>query len=404
MLILHIMPDLNPGGAELMMKRLIESHLGDPRFEHRVISLRELRAVGPPLLAQGVQVEALHLTSMARLPGTLWRLARLIRAARPDIVQTWMYHADLLGGLAARAVGCRRILWGVRIADIGAQMGVPRLTSWIRSACARLSSRIPSRIIYVAESARRIHEGLGYDSSKSIVIPNGYRMPAPAPADRATSAIRRELGLGGSELLIGSAGRFSVQKDFPSFVRACARVAAELPEARFVIAGREIDTSNAELAGWIDDSGFADRFHLLGERKDLDACLAGLDVFCLHSLQEGLPNVVAEAMAVGIPCVVTDVGDAAVLVEGTGIVVPPADPEALAAALVDMLRRPADERRELGARARARIAEHFSMDAIRGRWEQLYDQLAGGPRQTGQADPASAGRGEGVPASPRQHR
>ena len=150
-----------------------------------------------------------------------------------------------------------------------------------------------------------------------------------------------------------------------------------MPEARFVIAGREIDASNRELAGWIAESGHAGRFHLLGERTDLDRCLAGLDIFCLHSLQEGLPNVVAEAMAVGIPCVVTDVGDAALLVGGTGTVVPSADTDALAAALLAMLRKSGDERRALGAAARARIAEHFSMDAVRARYERLYEELAG---------------------------
>jgi glycosyltransferase involved in cell wall biosynthesis len=392
MRILHIVPDLNPGGAELMMKRLIESHLEDPRYEHRVISLRELRAIGPALRAQGIEVEALGLASMLRLPGALWRLARRIRAARPDIVQTWMYHADLLGGLAARSVGCRHILWGVRIADIGAQVGVPRLTSWIRSACARLSSRIPSKIVYVAESAREVHERLGYDCSKSIVIPNGYRMPPAAPADRGSAAVRRELGLGAEALLIGSAGRFSVQKDFGAFVRACAAVAELLPQARFLIAGRGIDAANAELAGWIEASGHAGRFHLLGHRDDMADCLAALDVFCLHSLQEGFPNVVAEAMAVGIPCVVTDVGDAARLVDDSGIVVPSADPEALAAALLALLAKPEAERSALGARARARIAEHFSMDAIRARYEQLYDALAG------------ASRDADAPASPQQHR
>ncbi|HEX8572062.1 MAG TPA: glycosyltransferase [Allosphingosinicella sp.] len=402
MLILHIMPDLNPGGAELMMKRLIESHLDDPRFEHRVISLRELRAVGPALQAQGVQVEALGLTSTARLPGTLWRLARRIRAARPDIVQTWMYHSDLFGGLAARMVGCRRILWGVRVADI-AEIGVPRPTFWIRSACARLSSRLPSKIVYVAESARRIHERLGYDPSKSIVIPNGYRMPPEAPADRGSAAIRRELGLGASELLIGSAGRFSVQKDFRSFIQACAKIAAELPRARFLIAGREIDDSNVELGRWIAESGFAERFHLLGERRDLDSCLAGLDLFCLHSLQEGLPNVVAEAMAVGIPCVVTDVGDAAALVDDTGIVVPPADPDALATALLAMLRKPEVELRALGARARARIAEHFSMGAVRGRWEQLYNELVRRDPSPDAAPAGAGGRGGDGPAPERKH-
>jgi glycosyltransferase involved in cell wall biosynthesis len=389
MLILHIMPDLNPGGAELMMKRLIESHLGDPRFDHRVISLRELRPLGASLQALGVEVEALGLDSMRHLPGTVWRISRRIRAARPDIVQTWMYHSDLLGGLAARMAGCRRILWGVRIADIGAEMGVPRLTRWIRSACAALSSRIPSRIVYVAESARRVHERLGYDPAKSIVIPNGYFVPAPA--DRGAAAIRRELGLDSSDLLIGSAGRFSVQKDFGAFVRACAAVAGEVPQAHFVIAGRGIDESNAELAGWIGASGHKERFHLLGHRQDMADILAGLDLFCLHSLQEGFPNVVAEAMAAGTPCVVTDVGDAALLVDDTGLVVPPADPEALAQALLAMLAKPDAERRDMGARARSRIVEHFSMEAIKARYEQLYEALA------------ATGRDADAPASPQEH-
>jgi glycosyltransferase involved in cell wall biosynthesis len=329
------------------------------------------------LQAKGVHVETLGLGSMMHLPATLLRLNRLIREVHPDIVQTWMYHADLLGGIAARMAGCRRILWGVRIADIGPKIGVSRLTSVIRRCCARLSSRVPAKIIYVAESARHNHERIGYDASKSVVIPNGYRMPAPAPLDRNTAALRAELGLGASELLIGSAGRFNVQKDHRTFIRACARVAEAVPEARFVIAGRDIDEANSELMQWIENSGCRNHFYLLGDRRDLDVCLAGMNVFCLHSLQEGFPNVVAEAMAVGLPCVVTDAGDAALLVDAAGIVVPPADPEALADALVTMLRKTPDELHALGKFARQRIATHFSIDAIRTRYEAIYSELAG---------------------------
>ena len=130
MRILHIMPDLNAGGAEGMMKRLIEAHLGDPGFEHRVISLRGLGSVGPPLQARGVHVEALGLTSMLGLPAAVLRLAKRIREQKPDVVQTWMYHSDLVGGLAARLAGVKRIIWGVRVADISADMGVARNTFW----------------------------------------------------------------------------------------------------------------------------------------------------------------------------------------------------------------------------------------------------------------------------------
>ena len=376
MLILHILPDLTTGGAEMMMKRLVESHLSHPEYEHRVISLRTLGTVGPPLQAQGTHVEALGLTSMVDLPRALFHLTRRIRAIGPDIVQTWMYHADLFGGLCAMAAGCRRIIWGVRIADIKPEFGVSRLTLIVRRACARLSSVIPKRIVYVAESARRIHEQLGYDRSKSIVIENGYKLPLETRANSKCSRLRNRLSRRESTILVGSAGRFNAQKDFRTFVRACAAVALSVPEAEFAMAGREINESNAELAAWIAETGCSSRFHLLGERRDLDDCLASMDIFCMHSLQEGFPNVVAEAMAAGTPCVVTDVGDAAALVADTGMVVPSGDHSALAEAITAMLRMAPSERRLLGERARARIAEHFSLDAIVAQYECLYAEVA----------------------------
>lgn len=372
-LILHVLPDLGVGGAELMMKRLVESHLGDPRYEHRVVSLRSVGPVGAMLQAKGVRVDALGIEGAGGAAATLLRLVRIIRSARPDIVQTWMYHSDLLGGLAARLAGCRQILWGIRAADIS--VGVARSTTLIRRLCARLSSIVPTKIVYVAKAARRAHEQLGYDRDKGVVIPNGFLVPeSPPDPDR----FRGTLGLPPGAVLIGAAGRFNALKDFGTFVRAAANVIEAHSNVHMVMAGRELDAENAELAGWIAETGHADHFHLLGERSDLPDVLASLDIFCLSSLNEGLPNVVGEAMALGVPCVVTDAGDAALLVGDTGLVVPPADPSALAAALGAAVRMSCEERRELGRRARDRIVRCFSMDAIQARFEHLYGELVGG--------------------------
>lgn len=386
MRILHIIVDLTSGGAELMLKRLAAAHMEQGAHEHQVISLRTLATVGPMLQEAGIRVDALGMQSGRATPRVVARLVREIRARKPDIVQTWMYHSDLLGGLAARLAGVRHLIWGVRIADISKEMGIPRSTALVRRACARLSSILPERIVYVAHSARRVHEALGYDPAKGVVIPNGYVLPEAVDAGR----LRAELGLSSDALIIGSAGRFCAQKDPQSFIAAAAQLAPRHPNMHFVMMGRGHSPDNAELAAWIRAAGHPERFHLLGERYDMPTCLAGMDLFCLHSIGEGFPNVVAEAMSVGTPCVATDVGDAAFLVGETGSVVPPSQPDALAAAIEALAALAPERRRELGAAARDRVARHFSMDAITRQYSQLYDSLLTPPAEARPADRAAA--------------
>lgn len=370
--ILHVVVDLTAGGAELMLQRLIRAHHGNSGFEHRVISLRSLGSVGPELQRDGIKVEALGLNSPLGLAAAYVRLRRRIRELQPDIVQTWMYHADLLGGLATRDVGDAAVLWGVRIAEIAPEYGVSRLTGWIRRICALLSRTVPDRIIYVAEAARISHERIGYDPAKSVVVRNGYAIPQPAPSDRTEAAFRKEIRINREALLIGSAGRYNLQKNHRGFIAACGIVAQRLPSARFVLFGRGVDEGNPELRVLIERSGIRERFYLQGERKDLLECMKGLDVFCLHSLSEGFPNVVAEAMSVGIPCVVTDVGDAADIVGSTGKVVPPGDDVALAAGIVELLQLTPSERAHIGRDARDLIEERYSMRSIVIEYEALY--------------------------------
>jgi glycosyltransferase involved in cell wall biosynthesis len=144
-----------------------------------------------------------------------------------------------------------------------------------------------------------------------------------------------------------------------------------------MLVGRGVDDANAEIAGWIREWRLDGRVALLGERRDIAACYAAMDVFCLSSIHEAFPNVVAEAMAAGLPCVVTDAGDAADIVGDTGSVVPPRDSERLAAALAAVLSMPADERRKLGAAARRRIETTFSMARTRQLFDAAYVAAAG---------------------------
>jgi glycosyltransferase involved in cell wall biosynthesis len=370
--VLHVIADLNTGGAEGMLKRLIGAHQDTAEFEHEVISLKSAGTIGPQLQEMGIAVTALDMRGHASIPLTLMRLARLFRRRRPDLVQTWMYHADLLGGVAARMAGIRLVAWGVRVSEFNRDMGLGLSTRLLRPICALLSKVVPDAIIYVAHSARKSHERIGYAKDRGHVIVNGYTLPAVGSSPR----LRQELGLGDDELVVGTAGRFTPQKDPKGFIEICSALASRHSNLHVVMIGRGFDGANQDLSKWIKASGYSDRIHLLGERPDLQFLLSGMDIFCLNSVGEGLPNVVAEAMSAGIPCVATDVGDTAYLLGDGGVVVRPRDADAFREALAGLLNAPEQVRKAMGEKGRARIATHFGLQSVVHRYEELYRELA----------------------------
>jgi len=316
----HVIVDLNFGGAEFMLKRLIESHASDTGIQHSVISLTDFGKIGPQLVAQGIQVTALNMRGFLGMPKALYSLYRIFIKSKPDIVQTWMYHSDLLGGLAARLAGIENIIWGVRTTEL-AKSG-NRATVLVRKTCAFLSRYIPKVIVCAAEASRRIHVAIGYDDKRMIVIPNGFDVVRLTATAEQRYQHRALLEITAEELVVGSLGRFNPVKDHANFIAAAGMLAPKYPRLRFLLVGRDLDQNNMALKQHIDATGHADRFILLGERQDVPVCLKAMDIFCLHSRTEGFPNVLGEAMTMGLPCVATDVGDAAYLVGDTGIVVP----------------------------------------------------------------------------------
>lgn len=373
MRVIHVITGLGVGGAELMLLKLL-SRIDRTAFETRVVSLTGRGAVGKRIENLGIELQVLGLKRY--LPNLLrisW-LAYWIAKQKADVVQTWMYHADLVGGVAAKLAGGIPVVWGIRRGRFN--FDEDKLTTHgVAAACARLSSWLPTRTVCCSEAARESHAAAGYDSKRMLVIPNGFDPEAFRPDPEARRSVRQELGLRDEAILIGLVARFDPQKDHRTFLEAAARLRACNPNVAFVLCGDGVSWDNEVLAGWTREFRVADAIHLVGRRDDIPRITAALDIACLSSIGEGFPNVIGEAMACGVPCVVTDVGDAAYLVGKTGIVVPPRNPAALAAAWQGLLDAGAARRAALGRLARERILTDFNLPDIVKRYENLYREL-----------------------------
>jgi glycosyltransferase involved in cell wall biosynthesis len=373
--VLHIISSLEVGGAEMMLFKLLSSS-DRARFDSMVLSLAGIGPVGLKIQGLGVPVESLGMSSSVPNPLILMKLARRIGEVRPDVIQTWMPHSDLLGGLAARWAGVGRVCWNIRHSDLDPKT-IKRRTIMVVKLCARLSNRVPHRIVCCSEVAARVHEKLGYDARKIVTIPNGFNLDQYKVDPDSRVSVRRELNLPPETPLIGHIGRYRAMKDHPSFLAAAGILHAHRTDVHFVLVGDGVGEGNAELARYVQESGASSRIHLLGPRDDVPRIAGALDVMTSSSAYgEGFPNVVGEAMACGVPCVVTDVGDSAFLVGETGRVIPPRDPRALASAWRELMDMPAEERRRLGRAARERMETHFNLPVIAGRYERLYEEAA----------------------------
>jgi glycosyltransferase involved in cell wall biosynthesis len=373
--IAHLITTLETGGAELMLARLVAGMNRD-EFENRVISLVPGGRAQAMIEAAGIPVTTVGMSRGRPNPAGLMRLTGELRRNRPDVLQTWLYHADLLGLLAGRLAGLDSVLWNVRCSEIYGASKATRLVRRVLRTC----SPLPSAIVSNSHAGVDVHAAFGYSARRWVVIPNGIDIERFRPRPESRERMQALLRIPDGSFVIGTVGRADPQKDYRTFLDAACRFVESRPEARliFVIAGKGIE-----------DSGVADhlparcreRIRFPGEVDDVPGILSAFDVFTLSSVAaEGFPNVVAEAMACGVPSVVTDVGDAARIVGNAGIVVPPRSPEAIVGAWETLL-DDAKTMDELGASARARIVERFSLSTVIGAYERLYRDVVAGGRE-----------------------
>lgn len=345
-----------------------------PSLDQQVISLIGDGVHGAHLRALGIDVHCLP--DDRRMD--LIRLRDLLGRLRPDLVQTWLVRADLLGGLAGIGRPAVPVVWNIRNDNPGVNPPRPLRRMFFRGM-GLLSHRLPAAIVCVSTSALATYAQSGYCRRKMIVIPNGFDLARFRPDPSLRAQVRRDLGLGEADRVIVLVARYHPQKDHATALRAFARLCERIADARLVLIGSGLEEGNAELVGMLQSLGVTARVRLLGSRNDVERYYNAADIGTLTSAYgEGFPNVLGEAMACALPCVVTDSGDSVSIVGDTGIAVPVRSPELIADAWQRLLELEPDVRQALGLRARARVVGEFSMDRAARRYERLYQTLIDG--------------------------
>lgn len=379
MRVLHIVGGLGLGGAETLLYRLATRDSG---IDHSVICLFERGWYSAPLEEAGILVHHLDILSAVELPFGLWRLRRLIKQSRADVVQTWLYRANVAGGVVARLSNIP-VIWSIHssavpvgsASRIAARVG-PMLAGWV-----------PELVINCSIRSTELHRQWGYGRAPGKVIHNGFDSQAFFPDETSRATTRQSLGIAESTFLVGSISRWHPSKDTPTFLAALHILSKRGIPVQAILVGDGLGSDSAELRASVAETGCDQLVLPLGRRSDIADVARAMDLHVLSSFNEAFPNVVAETMLSGSPNVVTDVGDCALMVGDSGWVVPSDSPEKLAdaieAAYGEWKQRPAEWQKRRVA-ARRRIAETFTFEGMAKEYDSVWRQVAATGRSSKQ--------------------
>jgi glycosyltransferase involved in cell wall biosynthesis len=362
----------------MLLQLLSEWRRSESRIESAVVSLLDQGAIGPRLAALSIPVHALNAGRGFPNPAALLRLASIVRAFRPDVIKAWMYHANLLGSIAAPLCGVP-VVWGVHHATTE-RRSLSGRTALIVAATARLS-RIPRQIVCVSEAGLRAHVNAGYAAERMTFVPNGIDVATFQRSADARARVRSELGAGAATILAGIVGRVHPDKAHGVYLAAAAQLEQRNPDLRFVLCGTGTAADDEAMSRLVQQHG-ATRVIRLGARADMPAVYSALDILVSSSSTEAFSLTIAEGMSCGLPCVVTAVGDSASIVGGTGRVVPPNSPAALADAIQSVAGLSSDARAAMGAQARQRIVENFAIAGVARRYADILRRASATRRRS----------------------
>ncbi len=370
MKVLHIISTLDVGGAEQNLLRLVSS-MDKDLFENLAVCMTRQGAVGQKLELTGTPVYSLNMKKGIPDPRAILKLRFLANLLKPDLIQCWMYHANLLG---LALLNPHRTLWNIRCSDMDLSL-YGRIYRYTVLAGARLST-LPEAVIANSHAGIEVHRSLGYHPRHWAVIPNGFDANQFSPNPAARSEIRDELNIPGDAFAIGLICRYDPMKDHATFFHAARIFHQTHPDTYFILAGRGVSRENPAFRKLLPEEPLQEKCRLLGERNDVHRIFASLDVASSSSAWgEGLPNTIGEAMACGLPCVTTDTGDAALLVGETGFIVKRQSPQELNNAWDNLYRISSEDRREMGRKARQRIIDGYSQNKTTRMYEDLYREI-----------------------------
>ncbi len=357
MKIVFLARSLDYGGAERQLVALAQG-LHENKHDVAIVAFYADGPLQTELRAARLPVHFLNKRGRWHTIGFFVDLVRLLHRLRPEVLHSYLTTANVMAALAKPFLLNTRLVFGARASsfDLSHYDRLSRFAAWLE----RHLSFAADRVIVNSQAGRKHYMALGYREKSIVVIPNGIDLDTFAPDTATGCKVRAEWGVGQEQPLIGLVGRLDVLKDHGTFLRAAAQLAELRQDARFVCIGGGPDDYGQSLRQLADDLGLSKRLIWANFRSDMPAVYNALDILCLSSTSEGFPNVVGEAMACGVSCVVTDVGDAAEIVGDTGIVVPPGNPEAMAQGLIEMLGRNSTD----GRSPRERILENFGHERM----------------------------------------
>ena len=366
--VLHVINSLVLGGAETLLYRLVSRGTA---AQHVVVSL------GPPgwyserLQEKGFEVHHLGMDSPFRSVAAAASLKKIVTESGADVIQCWMYRSNVFGGLVAKAVG-KPVVWGIHCASLKPLRPLSQVLARFSAVLARWN---PNYVIICSREAAVVHEKLGYPASTCQIIHNGYDPATFFPDEAARAATRRALGAAPSDFLLGTVSRWDPLKDIPNLLAALRAVRDHGIPLRCILIGAGLEPTNAGLTAELQRFSCVDFVQPLGPRHDIQDLARALDLHVLASLTEAFPNVVAETMLSGTPNVATNVGDSALMVGTTGWLVPAANPQQLADAIIAAFHEYSERPVQWAARreaAREQIASNFSLDQMAHAYERVW--------------------------------
>lgn len=366
--IVHIITCLNMGGAERSLVNLV-SGMDPTKFTNIIISLRDLGHWGPILQHRGFTVIDLNMQTNPFMG--MFKLWRMLRKVKPDFVQGWMYHANLVALIIGKIAGVKKIYWNIRcsIMDLSKYSFSSRLVF----KCGAWVSKYPLGIINNSAESIAQHKNHGYENKNWIHIPNGFNTQHFIPNVDLYKQFRIDHHIPSDSIVIGMVARFDPMKDHVTFLQAAGILAKQHNNVYFVCAGRDVKEENRALQAVIDAAELHARVILLEQVDNVHELYPAFDYLTQTSIfGEGFPNVVAEAMSCGVPCFVTDVGDSVQVIGDTGYIIAKQYPEALAQCWQHALNsKEADQNAP-----RNRIIKEFSMTNTIAKYEICYGYLA----------------------------
>jgi len=364
---------LTTGGAEKALYNLLKGGLEASHRNH-VISLGGIGEIGSDILQLGIPVTALNIRGTLPSISSLIKLRQVVRKVKPDIIQGWMYHGNLAATLARTMARYRPMLaWNIHYSLYDLSYEKPMTRNVIRAN--HYFSSTPDALLYVSQRSRKLHETFGFSSQKALVIHNGFDVQQFSFTPKSHQRIRTALGIPDNACVIGHVARLHPMKDHSMFLRAAVTIALRYPDTHYLLCGKDVTLHNESLRQIIPTEVLS-RFHLLGERSDVADLMSAMDIFCLSSAWgEAFPIVLGEAMSNMVPCVATDVGDSALIIDDTGMIVSPGDEDAFILGIERLITMPLKKRQAMGFNARARIEACFSLGAIVEQYTALYEKL-----------------------------